>query len=138
MNQVLNLSLEEFYPQPVEIVWQALTDPAAIAEWLMPCNFRPIIGHRFTIHGNATESWRGFTNCEVLTLDAPKLMEWLWESADIEEPTRVSFELQSIEGGTKLSLRHTGTTTREDIESLSLGWPQKLRQLNEQFIKFRM
>ncbi|QFT31397.1 hypothetical protein FIV00_12965 [Labrenzia sp. THAF82] len=131
MSQILNLNLEEFYPHPLERVWQALTDPAAISEWLMPCDFQPVVGHKFTIRGNATENWRGFTHCEVLTLEAPTLMEWLWESTDIEEPTRVSFELQSFQGGTKLSLRHTGTTTRKDIESLSSGWPQKLRQLKE-------
>lgn len=129
MSQVLNLKLEECYPQPLESVWQALTDPAAISEWLMPCDFQPVVGHKFTIRGNATENWRGLTHCEVITLEAPTLMEWLWESADIEEPTRVSFELQSFRGGTKLTLRHTGTTTHKDIESLSSGWPRKLLQL---------
>ncbi|MBG6142966.1 SRPBCC family protein [Roseibium album] len=137
MSQILNLKLEEFYPQPLERVWQALTDPAAISDWLMPCDFQPIVGHKFTIRGNATENWRGFTHCEVLTLVPPTLMEWSWESADIEEPTRLSFALQSFEGGTKLSLIHTGTTTRDDIASLSQGWPRKLRQLKDQFINLR-
>ncbi len=131
MTQVLSLNLEEFYPKPIETVWQALTDPAAIAEWLMPCDFRPIIGHRFTIRGNATTNWRGWTTCVVLALEPPRRMEWQWESADIDEPTRVCFELRSVKGGTRLTLRHSGMTTRTDIESLSQGWPIKLRQLDD-------
>lgn len=137
MSLPLQLELEEFYPHPVATVWQALTDPAAIAQWLMPCDFQPVPGHRFVIRGNATENWRGFTRCQVLTVDAPSLMEWLWESADIEEPTRVSFRLQAVEGGTRLLLHHTGTTLTEDIESLSEGWPLKLRHLEAYLMNAR-
>lgn len=131
MTETLNLNLDEFYPKPIEIVWQALTDPEAIAEWLMPCDFRPTVGHRFTIRGNATETWRGFTKCRVIAIEPPRFMQWEWESADIAEPTHVSFALRSVEGGTILTLRHTGTTTRDDIESLSQGWPEKLRQFGD-------
>ena len=112
-------------------MWQALTDPAAVSEWFMPCDFRATVGHRFAIRGTATSGWRGWTECVVLLVDPPRRMEWQWESADIDEPTRVSFELQAIDGGTRLTLHHTGTTTLPDIESLSQGWPQKLGQLRD-------
>ncbi len=131
MMQSFNLNLDEFYPKPLETVWQALTDPKAIAEWLMPCDFRPLVGHHFTIRANATDKWRGFTKCVVLTLEPPNLMEWQWESADIPKPTRVRFELQAVEGGTRLSLTHTGATIADDMESLSQGWPVKLAQLRD-------
>lgn len=135
MTHNLNLNLEEFYPRPIETVWQALTDPEALSDWLMPCDFLPRVGHKFTIRGNATDNWRGFTKCMVLEVNQPRFMEWLWESADIAEPTRVAFELRSVEGGTVLTLRHTGMTTREDIASLSQGWPQKFFNLGEQILK---
>ena len=32
---------EVFLPHPPEDVWLALTDPQALAEWLMPNNFEP-------------------------------------------------------------------------------------------------
>lgn len=131
MNREFKVHLSEFYPHPVEKVWRALTDPAAISTWLMPCDFCPQIGHRFTIRGNATGSWRGWTQCRVLALEPFKRMEWQWESTDIEEPTRVSFELESVDGGTRLTLRHSGLSTNADIESLTQGWPEKLRQLGE-------
>lgn len=129
----LHLNFEEFYSQPIETVWRALTDPQALCEWFMPCDFQPIIGHRFTIRGTATDKWRGFTHCQVVRLEAPTVMEWSWESADIEVPTRVLFELRSVQSGTMLILRHTGLTTSDDQQSLSTGWPQKLRQLDAYF-----
>jgi len=127
--QDLRLTLKEFYPLLVESVWQALTDPAAIAEWLMPCDFRPIAGHQFFIRGTATNNWRGFTECVVVLVEPPRRMEWQWASADIPEPTCVRFELEPVDGGTQLTLSHKGMTTQADIESLSQGWPVKLKQL---------
>lgn len=129
MKREFKVHLSEFYPHPVEKVWQALTDPTAISAWLMPCDFSPEIGHRFTIRGNASETWRGWTQCRVLELDPFKRMEWQWESTDLEEPTRVSFELEAVEGGTRLTLHHSGVSTSTDIKSLTQGWPEKFRQL---------
>ncbi|WP_170416111.1 SRPBCC family protein [Ruegeria atlantica] len=127
--QGLRLTLKEFYPHPVETVWQALTDPVAIAEWLMPCDFRPNVGHRFSIRGAATNNWRGLTECVVIEVEPPRRMVWQWVSADIPEPTRVCFELEPVDGGTQLTMSHIGMTTQADIESLSQGWPMKLKQL---------
>ena len=41
---------EVFLPHPPEDVWLALTDPQALAEWLMPNNFEPVAGHKFRFH----------------------------------------------------------------------------------------
>ena len=39
---------EIVFPQSREVVWRALTDSAALAGWLMPNDFEPRVGHRFT------------------------------------------------------------------------------------------
>jgi hypothetical protein len=37
-----DLWLEQIYPYPPSVVWQAVTDPAALGQWLMPVfNFAP-------------------------------------------------------------------------------------------------
>jgi uncharacterized protein YndB with AHSA1/START domain len=41
---------EIFLPHPPEDVWAALTDPQALAEWLMPNNFEPVVGRKFRFH----------------------------------------------------------------------------------------
>ena len=47
----LNVLLVEDFPHPVEKVWQALTDPDALREWLMENDFEPRIGKRFVLRG---------------------------------------------------------------------------------------
>ncbi len=42
------IDLEAVYPHPVELVWRALTEPAALATWLMTNDFQAKVGHRFT------------------------------------------------------------------------------------------
>jgi uncharacterized protein YndB with AHSA1/START domain len=43
-----DIAVEETLPFPVETVWQALTDPEALAEWVMPVEgFAPVVGQRF-------------------------------------------------------------------------------------------
>jgi Activator of Hsp90 ATPase homolog 1-like protein len=39
---------EVVYTHPPGRVWRALTDSAALADWLMPNDFLPRVGHRFT------------------------------------------------------------------------------------------
>ena len=58
-------------------------------------------------------------------------MVWAWESADIDAPTRVIFQLDPVDAGTRLSLHHVGDSTADDIESVSGGWPVKLDALVE-------
>lgn len=36
------------YSHPVSAVWHALTDPAALSTWLMPNDFAPTVGQRFS------------------------------------------------------------------------------------------
>ena len=131
----LDLHLERVFPHPVEKVWQAITDPAAIAEWLFTCDFKPAVGHKFTFRTTPPpgSTWRGWTDMEVLELDPPTRMVWAWESADIDEPTRVTFELSAVDGGTLLNLSHTGDSTSDDIASVSEGWPRKLDALADFF-----
>ena len=41
-----DLRFEATYPHPPERVWRALTDPKALAEWLMENDFEPRLGHQ--------------------------------------------------------------------------------------------
>src|SRR5947208_1487503 len=60
---------EAVYPHPPERVWQALTDPAALAAWLMPNDFKPQVGHKFQFRvPKPPRGWRGIVDCEVLVV----------------------------------------------------------------------
>jgi uncharacterized protein YndB with AHSA1/START domain len=129
----LDLNLERTFPHPLERVWAAISSADAISKWLFTCDFRPEIGHKFTFRTTPPEgsTWRGWTDIEVLELSPPTRMVWAWESAEIDAPTRVIFQLGPVDGATKLSLSHIGDSTADDIASVSGGWPVKLDALVE-------
>lgn len=103
-----NVKTEVFYPFPPERVWQVITNPRALAVWLMKNDFEPRIGHKFRFH---TESQPGIDNtiyCEVIELDEPRCLSYTWRGSFMCQPTVVTWTLFPVEGGTKLQLEHTG------------------------------
>jgi uncharacterized protein YndB with AHSA1/START domain len=120
----LNVLLTQNYPHPVEKVWRSLTDPAALAVWLMENDFEPHVGRKFTLRGRANE-----TECEVLALEPPHRMLWSWVCNELDTPTHVEFRLEEIEGGTRLTLSHTGEIDDAMGARLTQGWPFKLADL---------
>ena len=127
----LDLNLERTFPHPVERVWAAISRADAIAQWLFSCDFKPVVGHKFTFRTTPPEgsNWRGWTDMIVLEFALPTRMVWAWESADIDTPTRVIFQLEPTAEGTRLKLSHGGDSTVDDIASVSGGWPGKLDAL---------
>jgi uncharacterized protein YndB with AHSA1/START domain len=121
--------LVEDYPHPIEKVWAALIDPDALAQWLMVNDFEPRIGKRFMLRGEPNAEWRGWMECVLLEMKPPRRMLWSWLRSEVEEPTRVEFRLDPIEGGTRLTLMHTGDTDPATGGRPSSGWPVKLSNL---------
>lgn len=101
-----DLHFEIDYPHPPERVWQALTDPVAIAEWLMPNDFEARIGHRFTFRTHPAPGFDGIIHSEVLEVEPPKRLVYTWGNLKLN--TRVTWTLQATPGGTHLILDHTG------------------------------
>lgn len=125
----LDLFFEEIYPHPIDAVWAALSEPAALAEWLMENDFEPRIGKRFTFRHEPIPDLRGYVECEVLEMEPPTRMVWSWLSTDLGEPTRVVIALAAIDDGTKLTLKHDGEVDAHLRSLTQAGWPQKLAAL---------
>jgi uncharacterized protein YndB with AHSA1/START domain len=131
----LEIVLVENYAHPIAKVWAALTDPAALAQWLMVNDFEPRVGKRFTFRGEPSAHWRGWMDCVVLEMEPPRRMVWSWHSSELGDPTRVEFRLDPIDGGTRLTLMHTGDTDPGTRGRLSSGWPVKLSNLDSLLAK---
>ncbi len=121
------LRKERWYPHPPEAVWVALTDPRAIAEWLMPNNFRAEVGAEFRFECDPAPMTKcgSVTRCRVLECDPPRRLVYSWmnttpEGADIaDEPMTVAWTLEARDGGTLLRFEQHGLET--------LGWlPRKM------------
>ena len=54
------------YPHPVDRVWAALTSSEALAAWLMPNDFQPVVGHRFTFRTKPAAGFDGIDRKSVV------------------------------------------------------------------------
>jgi uncharacterized protein YndB with AHSA1/START domain len=97
------------YPEPIDVVWAALTSRALVSEWLMPTpDYAPVAGHRFELHAPRMPGWDGVIHCEVLEVTPGTRLVWSWRGSNMRATTRVAFTLARDGGGTMLTLEHTG------------------------------
>ena len=111
---------EVHYPHPVDAVWSALTEPGALAIWLMPNDFAPLPGHRFRL--DARPGF-GFIDGEVLDVEPPHLLRCRWTIEGVD--TLVTFRLEPEGSGTRLALEHIGLSGPRHLE-FDPGWDAKL------------
>lgn len=100
------IRLDEFLAHPPARVWQALTDAGLLARWLMPNDFRPAVGHRFTFRTDPQPGFDGIVHCEVLTLEPERLLRISWRAGALD--TTVTWSLVPEGRGTRLFLEHDG------------------------------
>jgi uncharacterized protein YndB with AHSA1/START domain len=115
-------------PDAPEKVWRALTVPELLAAWLMPNNIptgqaRPAPGDRFHFQPRARGAGKstagrvadGAIECEVLTVEANRLLRYRWRGREDERDgagrsldSIVTFELtRTTAGGTYLRVVHS-------------------------------
>lgn len=133
-----DIVIEEKYPFPPERVWRALTDSDALADWLMPNNFEPRLGHRFQFRSKPMPGWRGVVDCEVIELDEPRCLAFTWtgDEAGVERTT-IRFTLTPIPTGTLLRLEHNGFAEpwgKALSDGLRHGWGKMLAKRIPQVI----
>ena len=103
-----------FYPQKPELVWEYLTTPALLAQWLMPTDFEPILGHEFTFRTGPLPKFDfdGIVYCRVLEILAPKKLVYSWKGGpgdgQITMDSIVTWTLVEKDQGTELNLEHSG------------------------------
>ena len=88
-------------------VWRALTDPALLAEWLLPViGLKLEPGAAFTFKAQPVAGWDGAVNCRILEIDAHRTLSYAWSVGDMD--TVVTFTLTPAASGTRLALVQSG------------------------------
>lgn len=94
------------FAEPLERVWRALTDRDELGEWLLPNDFAPRVGHRFTFRGGAAFGLPPAVHGEVLELDPPHRLVLRWDERTGSGDTTVEFTLRRVGDGTELRIEH--------------------------------
>jgi uncharacterized protein YndB with AHSA1/START domain len=108
---------------PPEKVWRALTEPALLAEWLLPVvNLNLTAGQEFTFRAQPVGGWDGVVNCRMLHSDAPNKLSYAWVVGDID--TIVTFTLAPTPDGTRLTLVQAGFKPhqKKNFGGARYGW----------------
>src|SRR3954465_4910391 len=90
-----------------EKVWRALTDPALLAEWLLPVvGLKLDPGAAFTFKAQPQPGGDGIVNCRVLEIEGNRKLRLAWVVGDMNPV--VTFTLAPAASGTRLSLVQSG------------------------------
>lgn len=117
----LTLTMDFQFTTSIEQAWSALTDSSKLAQWITDNDFEPIAGQRFQFRHEASEWWDGIVDGEVLSVDEPNQLSYIWASGG-EEQT-VTWTLQALEDGkVNLHLVQSGFSNAPGLEGARYGW----------------
>jgi uncharacterized protein YndB with AHSA1/START domain len=122
-SQTESLSFEFDLPHAPEKVWRALTDPALLAEWLLPViDFELGPGKAFTFKTQAYPGWDGTVNCRFVEIERHRKLTYTWAVPFLD--TVVTFTLTPTPSGTRLSVVHSGFTSdqKREFGGARYGW----------------
>jgi uncharacterized protein YndB with AHSA1/START domain len=108
-----------------EKVWRALTDPALLAEWLLPViGLELAPGAAFTFQTQPHPGWDGTVHCRILAIDPPRMLSYSWVVGDMVLDTVVTFTLTPTASGTRLSLVQSGfrPDQKQNLGGARYGW----------------
>jgi uncharacterized protein YndB with AHSA1/START domain len=124
--------VEDILPHAPELVWKTLTSGELISRWLMPNDFEPVIGRRFTFTAKPMGSWDGVVHCEVLEVVPNEKLVYSWKGGSDDNPAYgsrldsiVTWTLTPADGGTRLRLVHSGFRSPGNdfaFDIMSGGW----------------
>ncbi len=108
-------------------VWRALTDPALLAEWLLPVveiELKLEPGAAFTFKTQPYAGWDGTVHCKMVEIETHRKLSYTWVVGDMEIDTLVTFTLTPTGTGTRLSLVQSGfkPTQKQAFGGARYGW----------------
>ena len=127
MSERTTIAVDQFLSHPPAKVWRALTDSDLLARWLMPNDFTPVLGHRFTLRTapRPQQGFDGVVHGEVLAIEPLRLLRFSWRGGGLD--TVVTWTLVPEGRGCRLFLEHDGFDPDDPVHQriftiLDGGW----------------
>jgi uncharacterized protein YndB with AHSA1/START domain len=117
-----------FFNQPPQEVWEYLTKPELLEQWLMKTDFQPIVGHKFSFMTKPNDAcgYDKIIDCQVLEIEPFTKISYAWKghanNGKYSFDSKVIWTLIPLEGGTELQLVHNGFKILEDFVAHNNGW----------------
>ena len=123
---------------PPERVFRALVSQEIVDWWVRPGVFNTTewtgyvrVGGRWRASGVGRGRPYALEG-EFIEIDPPHKVVHTWHGVGTPgAPTTVTYSLERLDGGTRITLRHTGFTSRESCTSTSVGWETSFARLEE-------
>lgn len=130
MSKTEMISMTQFLPCTPARVWKALTDPTLHAKWWVAGDIRATVGQKFFLDMGP---W-GAQSCEVIAVVVEKLFSYRFGKDTLH--TIITWQLQAQDGGTLLTLEHSGfdintAMGKVALHGMEMGWPQVLAKLHD-------
>ena len=125
------------FKQTPEEVWEYLTKPELIEQWLMKTDFQPILGHKFqfTFAPKPGSEYEGRVDCEVLEVSPFTKLSYSWNGSTSDNSrifnSIVVWTLTPKNNGTELQVQHNGFTVLEDMLTHNSGWKMCIERLEK-------
>lgn len=120
-----DISLEFEINSSIDKVWDALTHSDTLAQWVMPNNFKPIVGYKCQFRNESIDL---VVDSEVLVVDKPNKLSYTWIGGPIE--TIVTWTLKQKGETTYLQLDHSGFgENNQAYQGAKYGWSAMIDQL---------
>jgi uncharacterized protein YndB with AHSA1/START domain len=121
--QTESISFEFDLNHSPQKVWRALTEPALLAEWLLPVlDLKLEPGAAFTFETQPHPGWDGRVDCRMLEIEPQKKLSYAWTVPFLD--TVVTFTLTPTATGTRLSLVQSGfkPDQKQNFGGARYGW----------------
>lgn len=121
------IRFERHLRHPIAKVWEAITEPGTIEQWLAPAEVDPRPGGRFRLAFTNTDS---VVDSTISELEPPRLLGYRWVSNG-QDRGAVRWELTETDGGsgTRLVLTHAYPGRDEGVVEFRAGWQTHLSLL---------
>jgi uncharacterized protein YndB with AHSA1/START domain len=124
-----------------ERVFRALSDPKELIQWWgspetyrahrWDADFR--VGGKWRVEGRSATGQPYSASGEFLEITPPRrlVQTWSydWDAGKNQPPTRLTYTLEDVPGGTRVTVRHEGFASPDDCHSHGAGWERVLRWL---------
>jgi uncharacterized protein YndB with AHSA1/START domain len=101
----------------------------------MKNDFRPMVGHAFSLRAEPQPGWNGVIDCEVLVVEPNKTLSYTWAAGEgaLAIQSVVTLSLTPKGPGTLLRMEQTGfrPDQKQNYNGAKYGWQHFLGRLDE-------